>query len=80
MDVVIKFDAQSMSGYGLRLIRTIKHGKAVDGFLVRYDSAQVTPITDPVTIGCYRTPCHITVALKDDQLTAHVESPSWTTR
>lgn len=78
MDVVIKFGAESMTGYGLRLIRTTKSGRAVDGFLIRYDQGEVTPITDPVTIGCYRTPCHITVGLKGNQLTAHVESPSWT--
>ena len=71
-DVGIKFDTHTLTGYALRIIRTVKYAKAVDFLLVRYDHGAITPITDPVSAVCYRTGCHIRLKYADGQLTAHV--------
>ncbi|MBQ4391731.1 MAG: hypothetical protein II826_01315 [Prevotella sp.] len=74
MDVCLKFDTQTLTGYGLRIIRTVKHAKAVDFMLVAYHNGTVTPLTDPVSATCYRTGCTISLALRGGLLTASVET------
>ena len=74
MDVCIKFDTRTLTGYGLRIIRTTKHAKAVDFYLVAYKNRQVTALTDPVSSTCYRTGCTIFVDFTDNILSAHVET------
>ena len=72
MDVGIKFNTRTLTGYALRIIRTTKYAKAVDFLLVRYDHGAVTPITDPVSAVCYRTGCHILLRYADGQVSVHV--------
>ncbi|MGN1263351.1 MAG: hypothetical protein ACI4TW_04880 [Prevotella sp.] len=74
MDVCLKFDTRTLTGYGLRIVRTIKHAKAVDFLLVRYDKGEVTPLSEPVSAICYRTGCTIALAVKGGILSAHVET------
>lgn len=74
MDVCLKFDTRSLTGYGLRIVRTTKHAKAVDFLLVRYDRGVVTPVSESVSSTCYRTGCTISLIARADRLTAHVES------
>ncbi|MCR4603491.1 MAG: hypothetical protein K5683_08185 [Prevotella sp.] len=72
MDVCLKFDTRTLTGYGLRIIRTVKHAKAVDFLLVEYRNGTVIPLSEPVTATCYRTGCTIDVACRNNELTAHV--------
>jgi hypothetical protein len=74
MDICLKFDTKTLTGYGLRIIRTVKHAKAVDFLLVRYDNGTITPLTAPVSSTCYRTGCTISIDFIGNQLTAHVET------
>ena len=74
MDVCLKFDTHTLTGYGLRIIRTVKHAKAVDFYLVRYENGHITAISDPVSATCYRTGCTISLKVKGTKLTAHVET------
>ena len=74
MDVCLKFDTRTLTGYGLRIIRTTKHAKAVDFLLVRYDRGIVTPVSEPVSSTCYRTGCTISIDFNGKWLTAHVET------
>ena len=76
MDVCLKFDPRTLTGYGLRIIRTIKYGKAVDFLLVEYDHGTVRQLTAPISATCYRTGCTITLKVKDNQLTAHITTTS----
>lgn len=76
MDVCLKFDTQTLTGYGLRIIRTTKHAKAVDFLLVEYDHGTVRPLTAPVSSTCYRTGCTIALEANDNQLTAHITTTS----
>lgn len=74
MDVCLKFDTRTLTGYGLRIIRTTKHAKAVDFYLVAYDHGQVRALTDAVSATCYRTGCTIRVQMSGGRLTADVST------
>lgn len=74
MDVCLKFDTETLTGYGLRIVRTTKHAKAVDFLLVRYDHGNVTPLTAPVSSTCYRTGCTIFLDFIGKKLRTHVET------
>ena len=72
MDICLKFDTKTLTGYGLRIIRTTKHVKAVDFYLVRYDHGQITPLTEPVSSTCYRTNCTISLHFNGGLFSADV--------
>ena len=74
MDVCLKFDTRTLTGYGLRIIRTTKHAKAVDFYLVEYRQGEVTPLSDAISSTCYRTGCTISLAVSGSLFTAHVET------
>lgn len=59
MDVYIKFDTKTLTGYALRIERTVKYGNAVDFALMRYENGKVTPISESISSTCYRTGCTI---------------------
>ena len=72
MDICLKFDPQTLTGYGLRIIRTTKHAKAVDFLLVEYNNGEVRPLTEPISATCYRTGCTILLHYSKGRLTADV--------
>jgi hypothetical protein len=74
MDVCLKFDTKTLTGYGLRIIRTVKYAKAVDFYLVEYDHGQTKALTEPVSSTCYRTGCTIALKAENNRMTAHVET------
>jgi hypothetical protein len=76
MDVLIKFDTKTMTGYGLRFIRTTKYGDAVDCMFVKYENGKVTEISKPVSTSCYRPSCNVTVEVKGNKIIAHADSPA----
>lgn len=70
MDICLKFDPVLLSGYALRIERTPDHDKAVTFTLVSYDKGKVTPISESVASNCFRTPCNISVEIRNNNLTA----------
>lgn len=74
MDVCLKFDTHTLTGYGLRIIRTTKHSKAVDFYLVEYRNGKVKALTEPVSATCYRTGCCIKLSVCGNRLVAHVDT------
>ena len=74
MDVGLKFDTSTLTGYALRIIRTTKYAKAVDFLLVHYDHGRVLPLTNAVSAVCYRTGCHIVVNYSSGLLSADVST------
>ncbi|MDE6416461.1 MAG: hypothetical protein K2K68_05485 [Duncaniella sp.] len=72
MDVCIKFDPATLTGYALRIIRTTRHSNAVDFQLMRYDRGITTPVSEAVTGSCYRTVCTIALAFRNGHLSADV--------
>lgn len=76
MDVLLKFDTSTLTGYGLRIIRTRDSSNAVTFVLVKYDNGTVTEISDKVIASCYATGCTISLKVEGNKLTAHVETPT----
>jgi hypothetical protein len=70
MDVFIQYDTRTMSGYGLRIIRTNKFGDAVDFILMRHENGVAQEIAPPVSSDAYRTTCTIRLAVEGSRLTA----------
>lgn len=74
MDVYIKFDTHTLTGYGLRIIRTTKHDKAVDFLLMRYDNGIATPISQAVSSICYRTGCTLVLSVRGNRFSVRAET------
>jgi len=74
MDVLIKYDALTKSGVGLRLIRTTKYGNAVDCILIKYENGKVVEISEPITTSAYRTPFHLELETTGDHLEVHART------
>ncbi|MDR2917674.1 MAG: hypothetical protein LBV74_23020 [Tannerella sp.] len=70
LDIFIKFDTKTLTGYALRIIRTTKYDRAVDFILMKYDNGVTTEITEPVSSTCYRSECMVTLEVKGKILTA----------
>lgn len=76
MDVLLKFDTSTLTGYGLRIVRTKASSNAVTFVHVKYDNGTVTEISDEVIASCYATGCTISLKAEGNKLTAHVETPT----
>lgn len=76
MDVFIKFDTKTLSGYALRLIRTTKYGNAIDFILMKYENGIAAPISKPVSASCFRPGCHISIAVRDNKMIVDAENPA----
>ena len=76
LDVLLKFDTSTLTGYGLRIIRTKASSNAVTFVLVKYDNGTVTEISDEVIASCYATGCTISLKAEGNKLIAHVETPT----
>ncbi len=74
MDVCVKFDTSRLSGYGLRIVRTVAASNAVSMMLVEYIDGKTKFLTSPVIASCYQTGCTIELNVTDSRLRAHVES------
>lgn len=76
MDICIKYDTTTLTGYGLRIIRTKAASNAVTFVLIKSENGIVTEISDVVIASCYATGCEITLKAEGTKLTAHVETPT----
>lgn len=72
MDICIKFNTQTKTGYALRIVRTPKHSRAVDFVLVEYNNGAVSYISKAVTSDCFHAPCHIQLAVRENRLMATI--------
>lgn len=68
MDVYIKYDTRTKTGYGLRIERTGKHSNAVDFTLMKFVNGRGTPVSESVSTTCYLTGCVINISLKGNTL------------
>ncbi len=74
MDVCMKFDASTLTGFALRIERTPDYGNAVVMKLVEYKQGKVTVLTEGVPTSCYRSTCTITLDYRNGVLTAHAST------
>ncbi len=74
MDVYIKFDTTTLTGYALRIERTSKYSNAVDFTLMEYKDGVATAISESISASCYNSTCTIQLSVADGKFTAHVET------
>jgi hypothetical protein len=74
MDVLIKFNTKTMTGYALRFIRTTKYHDAVDCVFVRYENGKISEISEPISTSCYRPTCQITVETAGNKISAPADA------
>ncbi|MBE6332577.1 MAG: hypothetical protein E7070_09790 [Bacteroidales bacterium] len=70
LDIGVKFDAKTLTGYALRIRRTPDYDRAVVMQLVRYQDGIVSPIGDEKVYSSYLTSCEITVMSDGKELSA----------
>lgn len=73
MDVGIKFDTESLTGYALRVKREKTASDAVFVSLVEYRRGTSRQLTEPQKVFCFLTGCSIALRAEGEQLTAVVE-------
>ncbi len=74
LELYIKYDTRTLTGYGLRIVRTTKYDNAVDFILMKYENGVATEISEPISAICYRTNCTITLKTEGRKLTAQVNT------
>lgn len=73
MDLYIKFDTRTLTGYALRIIvRPSIVMRLI--YLMKYENGVAEAISQPVSSTCYRTNCTLTLTAKGGKLTAHAST------
>lgn len=72
LDICIKFDTHTLTGYGVRFIRTPDYDHAVETCLVEYRDGVVTPIGAPERCDLYRRGLSVALDTSADTLTATI--------
>lgn len=71
LDLYIKFDTRTLTGYALRIERTPDSSSSVAFGFVEYRNGTVTPIGEPVMGRCFRPDCKIVMSVNGTTLSAH---------
>lgn len=74
LDICIRFDTRTLTGYGLRFIRTPDYDRAVEVYLVEYSAGTITRISEPQRCDLFRPGCSVTLLAEEDQLTAQISN------
>ena len=74
LDICIKFDTRTLTGYGLRFVRTPDYDKAVEASLVEYDHGTIRPITSAQRCDLFRAGCIVRLQAEGDTLTASISN------
>lgn len=74
MDIYIHYNTQTLTGYGLRIIRTTKYANAVDMQLMRFSEGRGELLGEPVSTTCFLTGCTIHLWSEGNLLKAHVST------
>ncbi len=73
LDLCIKFDTQTLTGFGLRFVRTPEYDKAVEVVLVAYKDGEVSAISAPQKCVLFKMGCRVVLSAKGSVLTAQIE-------
>lgn len=72
MDICLKTDTVSLTGYALRIQRTAEASDRVAMYLVRYENGCVQSLSGKIMTSCFRTGCRISLYTGEGRLYAHV--------
>lgn len=74
LDIYIKMNFQTMTGYALRIARSPEYDRAVVFSLMKYTGGKASPLTEAVPSTCFRSTCVITLKYSNGKLSAHAET------
>ncbi len=74
LDICIKFNTRTLTGYGIRFIRTPEYDRAVETYLVEYADGAVTRISQPQRCDLFKRGCQVTLTTDNKTLTATIEN------
>lgn len=74
LDIYIKYDAATMTGYGFRLERVKETANGVQAALVKFDKGAVTYISDKVLTSAFNSEVTLLVAVSGDTLSARMNT------
>lgn len=80
LDLCVKFDTHTLTGYGLRFIRTPQYDRAVEVYLVEYENGNIVPVCSPEKCVLFKKGCRVTLSAKGSVLTATIENGEQTQR
>lgn len=72
LDICIKFNTTTLTGYGIRFIRTPEYDHAVETYLVEYSEGSVTRISTPQRCDLFRPTCTVMLTAKGNNLSATI--------
>lgn len=72
LDICMKFDTRTLTGYGLRFIRTPKYDRAVETYLVEYQNGTVAPLTSAEKCVLFCRGCKVVLVAEGDALRAEI--------
>lgn len=76
LDICIKFDPTSLSGIGIRFIRTPDYDHAVEICLIEYRNGIVKPLTTSVKCQLFRPGCRLSLSCDSSAVTAVIKNSS----
>lgn len=74
LDICIKFDTRSLTGYGLRFIRTPDYDHSVATYLVEYINGDINRISDPIRCDLFRPGCSVTLTADENTIKAEISN------
>lgn len=74
LDICLKFDTKTLTGYGIRFTRTPNYDKAVEVFLVKYENGTITTLTAPQKCTIFRRGCVLTLTYNQGHLSANISN------
>ena len=74
MDICIKFDTHTLTGYGIRFMRTPEYDNAVVVYLVEYSSGKVSALTKPEKCVLFKRGCKLILSCHDTRLMAEISN------
>ena len=75
LDVCIKFNTRTLTGYGIRFIRTPDYDHAVETYIVEYNNGTTTRITEPQRCDIFKRGCSVTLSADESNvLTATIQN------
>ena len=73
LDICIKFDTKTLTGYGLRFVRTPDYDHAVETVLVEYVNGKIAPICEPQRCDLFKKGCVVRLNAEGKTLKAQIE-------
>lgn len=77
LDICIKFCTRTLTGYGIRFIRTPDYDHAVEVVLVEYNGGTVTPICPPQRCDLFKRGCAVTLTADSVSLSADISNANY---